>query len=272
MNRQSHIRSVGVVGLGTVGGALVEALSLAGRPVIGYDPYLEVGAPELLSGCSPVFVCVPTPTGEDGELDTSAVWKAVRDVEADLEPGTIVAIKSTVPPGTVEALSLDFPLLVFACVPEFLVAARPLETLTGPDRILVGAETPVAFEVISDVMTMVAPGAPILWLRPIEAELAKLASNAMLAAKVAIANELALVCEGFDVAWTDVQAAVGLDRRIGQDHITVSPSRGFGGGCLPKDLDGLIAAARSKGYGVPLLSAIRDFNVLVRRQPPAAGR
>ena len=97
-------------------------------------------------------------------------------------------------------------------------------------------------------MRLIAPEAPILSLTPIEAELAKLSANAMLAAKIAVANDLALVCGRFDVPWSRVQAAVGLDRRIGLDHLSVSKERGFGGACLPKDLDGLVVASRSAGY------------------------
>ena len=260
------MRSVGVVGLGTVGGALLQALETAGIHARGYDPYLEVGVPESLSGCSPVFLCVPTPSGPDGELDTSAVWKAVRDVEADLDDGTIVVVKSTVPPGTSDAMSADFPRFEFASVPEFLVATRPLETLTNPDRVVIGARSAEAFRAIREVMVSVAPTAPVLLMTPKQAELAKLSANAMLAAKVSMANELALICERFGVDWASIQAAVGLDRRIGLDHLTVSAERGFGGGCLPKDLDGLIGAARAGGHPAPLLSALRDFNQWVRSQ------
>lgn len=259
------MRPVGVVGLGTVGGTLLDALERAGIAARGYDPYLEVGAPEELSGCSPVFVCVPTPGGPGGELDTSAVWKAVRDVEACLADGTVIAVKSTVPPGTCEALSADFPRFAFASVPEFLVSARAMETLTRPDRVLIGAESPDVASAIAEVMRRVAPGAPILVLAPTEAELAKLSANAMLAAKVSMANELALICERFGVEWSSIQAAVGLDRRIGPDHLTVMPGRGFSGGCLPKDLDGLIAAAKARGYVTSLLSILSSFNGWIRR-------
>jgi UDPglucose 6-dehydrogenase len=251
---------VGVIGLGTVGGVLLDALSMANVESIGYDPHLDVGAPGSLSGCSPVFVCVPTPAGDDGALDASAVWKAVGDVEADLADRAVVAIKSTVPPGTSDALTDDFPRLEFASVPEFLVSAHPLETLTRPDRVLIGARSAEVFERVRAVMSAVAPGAPVLFLQPREAELAKLAANAMLAAKVSLANELALICERFGVEWTSIQAAVGLDHRIGLDHLTVTPERGFSGGCLPKDLEGLIEAAHESGYASPLLQAVRDFN------------
>ena len=255
---------VGVVGLGVVGGALREALESAGIPVMGYDPYLGEGAPERLAGCVVVFVCVPTPLGSDGELETSAVWKAVRDIETILDDGTIVVVKSTVPPGTSVALATDFPRFEFASVPEFLVAARPLESLTKPDRVMIGAGSVRAAQAVADVMRKVAPGAPILLLSPTEAELAKLFANAMLAAKVSMANELALICDRFGVAWSNVQAAVGLDRRIGPEHLSVTPERGFGGGCLPKDLDGLIAASREAGYAARLLPALSEFNRWVR--------
>jgi UDPglucose 6-dehydrogenase len=258
------MNEIGVVGLGVVGGALKEALEAKGIEVAGYDPYLGVGAPERLSGCSIVFLCVPTPSAPGGEFDATAVWKAVRDIEADLADGTIVAVKSTVPPGTSDALALDFPQLEFASVPEFLVSTRPLESLTKPDRILIGARTARVADAIAETMRGIAPGAPVLVLTPIEAELAKLFANAMLAAKVSMANELALICERFGVAWANVQPAVGMDRRIGPDHLTVTPERGFGGGCFPKDLAGLIAAAGQAGYDAKLLREVSAFNDRVR--------
>lgn len=262
------MRVVGVIGLGTVGGCLRNALEAAGISVFGYDPYKGVGSPEALSDCSLVFVCVPTPPAPMGELDTSDVWKAVRDVEAGLADGTIVAVKSTVPPGTSDALASDFPRFEFASVPEFLVASRPMETLTRPDRVVIGARSVETFGLVAFVMRNVAPAAPILMLSPTEAELTKLCANAMLAAKVSMANELAMVCERFGVEWSNVQAAVGLDRRIGVDHLTVSPERGFGGGCLPKDLDGLIAAARHEGHEPFVLPRLSEFNDRVRGPGP----
>jgi UDPglucose 6-dehydrogenase len=199
-----------------------------------------------------------------GGLDTSAVWKAVWDVEAVLSSGTVVAVKSTVPPGTAHALSTDFPRFVFASVPEFLVASDPLGTLTKPDRVLIGTESDDARRVLAGVMSAIAPGAPQLFLSPMEAELAKLCANAMLAAKISIANELALVCERFGVSWSPVQAAVGLDHRIGGGHLAVTEERGFGGGCLPKDLEGLIAAAREAGHDPTLLVGMSRFNRSIR--------
>ncbi len=217
-----------------------------------------------------VFICVPTPASDDGTLDTVAVWKAVRDVEPSLTDGTIVAVKSTVPPGTSDRLATEFPRLQLASVPEFLVAARPLQTLVSPDRIVVGARTPEAHDTLRDLLVRIAPDAPFVVVSPIEAECIKLSSNAMLAAKVSLANELALVCDAFGVAWNDIKDGVGLDRRIGPDHLSVTAERGFGGTCLPKDLQGLIKAADHAGFRPSILSAISDFNEQIRSLASAA--
>lgn len=260
------MRSVGVVGLGIVGGTVSRAFTEAGIVTRPYDRYLEIGKPEDLAGCAVVFVCVPTPGAEDGAYDLAEVWDAVRTVGAHVETGTVVAVKSTVPPGTCDALAAASPRLEVAVVPEFLVAERPVDTFTRPDRIVIGSRSREAAELLAELLSRVAPTAPVIVLTPTEAELVKLCSNAMLAAKVAMANELSEVCRRFGVAWAQVQEAVGLDRRIGPNHLTVTPERGFGGQCLPKDLDGLIAASNGAGHFPGLLDALAEFNRQVRRE------
>ncbi len=265
------MKPVGIVGLGYVGGTMGEAFAAAGVPTRGYDRYLQVGAAADLADCGVVFLCVPTPPGPDGAHDLTELWSAVRELAPLLEPGCVVTVKSTVAPGTCDRLAGEFPGLEFAMVPEFLVAARPLETFTRPDRIIIGAASDAAGSTLQELLQRVAPFAPVLRVRPIEAELIKLCSNAMLAVKVSFANELAEICERFGVAWSRVQPGVGLDRRIGPDHLLVSPERGFGGACLPKDLDGLIAASRAAGYEPSLLAEMAEFNVRIRREALAEG-
>jgi UDPglucose 6-dehydrogenase len=259
------VNSIGVVGLGVVGGTIASAFESVGVRCRGYDRYLGIGSPETLAECELVFLCVPTPSGLGGEHDLTEVWSAMETVEPVLASGTIVGIKSTVPPGTCDRLALAYPRLRFASVPEFLVASRAMDSFLHPDRIIVGAHVPEVAAAVADCLRLVVPTAPVLFLTPTEAELAKLCANALLAAKVSMANELAEVCRALGVEWARVQGAVGLDRRIGPDHLTVTPERGFGGDCLPKDLDGLIAASRSAGYHAPLLEAVAEFNRQIRR-------
>jgi UDPglucose 6-dehydrogenase len=259
-----EIERIGIVGLGMVGGAVSRAFEDAGTEVCGYDRYLGIGSPDLLADCPVVFLCVPTPNLRDGSFDLSEVWSAVREIEPSLRAGGIVAVKSTVAPGTIDRLAASFPRIEFAGLPEFLLADRPDETFTHPDRVVIGARSPEVASTLVGLMGRVAPEAPTIVVRPIEAELAKLCSNALLAAKVAMANDLSDVCDLYDVAWPRVKALVGIDRRIGPDHLSVTRERGFGGACLPKDLDGLIAAAASEGRPPPLLDAIADFNRRLR--------
>src|SRR5436190_5446490 len=85
---------IGVVGLGVVGGTVARAFAQAGITTCNWDKFLPVGHPEELSGCSVVFLCVPTPRGDDGGHDVSAVWSAVEEIEPHLDETSIVAIKS----------------------------------------------------------------------------------------------------------------------------------------------------------------------------------
>lgn len=265
MDQQCDV-TVGVVGLGVVGETVAAAFAETGVEVRRYDRYLQVGTPEDLQSCDVVFTCVQTPSDVNGSHDLTWVRAAVEEVEPHLRDETIVGIKSTVSPGTCDELAIRWPRLLFVSVPEFLVAARPRETFMRPDRVIIGANSPQVAHVLKKLMARVAPTAPIVALSPTEAELAKLASNAMLAAKVTLANELWGVCRSFGVEWSRVQSAVGLDRRIGPDHMTVIHPFGFGGGCLPKDLDGLIASSEAAGYTPEVLKAIARFNRQITRE------
>ena len=258
--------TIGVVGLGMVGGTVSRAFDRAGVSVRAYDRYLDIGTPERLADCRVVFLCVPTPSFPDGTLDLSEIWSASREIEPALQQDCIVAVKSTVPPGTIDRLTSAMPRIEFASLPEFLVATNPDETFTHPERVVVGTRSPKIAATLGGLMGRVAPEAPIIVVDPIEAELAKLCSNVLLASKVAMANQLSEVCEQYDVSWPRVKGVVGLDRRIGPDHLSVSAERGFGGACLPKDLDGLIAAATSAGRAPHLLRAIADFNRRIRAE------
>nr|MDQ3957307.1 hypothetical protein [Actinomycetota bacterium] len=169
---------------------------------------------------------------------------------------------------TCEALSAAFPDLELVTVPSFIVSDGPRETVTDPDRIVVGTTSPEAAQTVTAIMSKVAPGALLLVLPPLEAELVKLCSNVMLAAKVAVANELAGVCAAFDSSWERIQAAVGLDRRIGRDHLGVTEEKGFEG-ALARDLDGLVAAAASAGYAPAILQEMARFNRRVRSEARA---
>jgi UDPglucose 6-dehydrogenase len=145
-----------------------------------------------------------------------------------------------------------------------LVEADPIGSMRKADRIVVGAGITKS-RVLQNIMQKVTPGAPVAVVSPEEAVMVKLASNGLLAAKVAIANELSEICELYGVDWDNVRGAVGLDRRIGPDHLHVTEERGYGGSCFPKDVQGLIGAAKDKGGRAAAFEVIQSTNEQRRR-------
>ncbi|HSX21331.1 MAG TPA: hypothetical protein VLE97_00995 [Gaiellaceae bacterium] len=262
--------TVGVVGLGVVGGTLRDAFERREIATVGYDPYLGIGARSDLLACGIVFVCVSTPAPSSGGYDLAEVWAASETIAAHASAGTIVAIRSTVAPGTTDRLQIRFPDLRFASVPEFLVAENPAGSFQHADRIVIGTSQQDVYEALAELLMVVIHTSRVLHVMPVEAELIKVCSGALLAAKVAMANELFEVCTRYGVDWRVVQQGVGMDRRIGPSHLTVTDERGFGGACLPKDLDGLITAARLAGYEPTLLARVAGFNRSIRKAPRRA--
>ena len=252
---------VGIVGAGVVGGTMAQILRES--PVFDvrvYDPHKGYDDAGALNESDLVFVSVWTPMVGD-KLDESALWEAVDTVDQEVATDMIV-VRSTVLPGTMTELIGRYPDQQFAFVPEFLTEEDPYGTSRSPDRIVVGMEDDYfnAVPQLVEVMEHIAPGAPMVWTNPEAAVLVKLASNAMLAAKVALANEMALICDAYGETWDEVRSMIGLDRRIGPAHMRVTERLGYGGSCFPKDMRGLIYAARAEGVEPMILEEIERAN------------
>ncbi|CRZ15693.1 UDP-glucose dehydrogenase family protein [Mycolicibacterium neworleansense] len=271
---------VGVVGAGYVG--LTTAVCLAerrndtvcvdidgdrvARLATGDTPVDEPGLAELLraglnSGTlrfsgdytaladrDVVFVCVPTPSAIDGSADLSAVDAAVEKLAGILEPGAVLAVKSTVPVGTTRRLTerLCGRQVRTVSNPEFLRESHAVYDFRNPDRILIGADDGAAADTVEQLYDAGAGAA--LRMSPESAELAKYASNAFLAVKVSYANSLAQLCARLGADIGDVTRCMGADIRIGRHFL--QPGPGWGGSCLPKDTAALLHTGH--GYGVEL--------------------
>jgi UDPglucose 6-dehydrogenase/GDP-mannose 6-dehydrogenase len=256
---------------------------------------------DALAGSRVSILAVGTPT-RAGAIDLAALLAAAREVGAELPrlPAPhVVAVKSTVVPGTTlgpvrEALERASGLRLggfgLCANPEFLREGSALSDFREPDRILVGAADPAAERALRELYAPFA--APLLVTRPAEAELAKYASNALLATLVSFSNEIARLCEALpDLDVEAVLGAVHLDRRLSPreggrrlapgvlDYLRAGA--GFGGSCLPKDLDALRGLAAERGLCVPLLDAAARVNrerprevvaILEQELGPLAGR
>lgn len=205
-----------------------------------------------------VFVCVPTPSADDGEADLSAVVSAVDTLAGVLSESAVIAVKSTVPVGTTRRLArrLDGRGISVVASPEFLRESHAVYDFRNPDRVVIGADDARDAQLMSRVYGAGAQRTFVM--SPESAELAKYASNAFLAVKLSYANSLAQLCArtGADIA--DVTRCMGADVRIGAHFL--QPGPGWGGSCLPKDTAALVHAGRRAGVGLAEVSAARETN------------
>ena len=204
-----------------------------------------------------VFIAVGTPArAGHGDADLSFVYMAAKEIAPHLAEGAVVAVKSTVPVGTGDAVDKIIGSVrrrgsySVASNPEFLREGAAIPDFLKPDRVVIGVEDMHAQTVLMQLYRDVfAPhDVPVVVTRRRTSELIKYAANAFLATKITFMNELADLCElaGSDIS--DLALGIGLDRRIGSSFLNAGP--GYGGSCFPKDTLALLRTAQD--YGVAL--------------------
>jgi UDPglucose 6-dehydrogenase len=210
---------------------------------------------EAVHGAEAVFIAVGTPTRRgDGHADLSYVYAAAEQVAHVLAGYTVIVTKSTVPVGTsrriaeiVRAVRSDLEFDV-ASNPEFLREGNAIGDFMRPDRVVIGAESDRARDVLRQLYRpLYLIEAPIVFTGIETAELTKYAANAFLAMKVTFINEMADLCERVGADVHDVARGIGLDGRIGRKFL--HPGPGYGGSCFPKDTLALMRTAQD--YGSP---------------------
>jgi UDPglucose 6-dehydrogenase len=250
---------VGIVGAGAVGLAIAKLFPDA----VLYDEPKKVGARTEINRCDVVFVCVPTPRAEDGSCDTSIV----EDVVSWLDVDTIV-LRSTVAVGTTRRLAEKYAKsIVFQ--PEYGPAEtpdHPFNDLRNVRWAVLGGDPTATRKVSRLWQSVYSADFVIRQTTPEAAELCKYMENAFLAMKVTFCNEFFEIARRFGIDYDDLRELWLLDPRIGRSHTWVfSDKRGFGGRCLPKDLDAVIAVAEVTGYDAALLREVARSNARIRR-------
>lgn len=213
-----------------------------------------------------VFIAVGTPSQDDGGTDLRYVFDAARDVAKHLQDYTVVVQKSTAPAGTARKMAAiiqenkprgaEFDIV---SNPEFLREGSAVGDFMRPDRVVVGAETDRARNVMKQVYRpLYLLETPIVSTTLESAEMIKYASNSFLATKISFINEMARICELVGANVDEVARGMGLDGRIGRKFLHAGI--GYGGSCLPKDVSSLIHVAREHGFDAPLVSAAHAIN------------
>jgi UDPglucose 6-dehydrogenase len=210
-----------------------------------------------------LIVAVGTPSQKNGDTDLEAIKSVYKEISLNLKTHKTIITKSTVPPGTNEYLQqflissgVDHKLFDIVSNPEFLREGSAVYDSLHPDKIVIGSNSPRAIKISKKIYEKI--NAPFIETSLTGAELMKYASNAFLATKISFINEFSLICDKYDVDITDVAASLGLDARIGPYFL--QPGLGYGGSCLPKDLNALAHAAKRKQISINLLNAVKKVN------------
>ena len=215
-----------------------------------------------------IFIAVGTPPLSSGDADLTGVENVARSVARSLTGYRLIVEKSTVPVETggwiqrtlAESITRKIPFDV-ASNPEFLREGTAVNDFLHPDRIVIGAESKKAIDLLKELYRPFHSSIVVTDIA--SAELIKHASNAFLAMKISFINSIANLCERVGADVERVAQGVGLDRRIGPAFLDAG--LGYGGFCLPKDIDAFIRIAEKLGYDYKLLKAVKEVNEDQRR-------
>jgi UDPglucose 6-dehydrogenase len=288
------VYSITVVGTGYVGLVTGACLADFGNRVTCVDtdankierlralelPFFEPGLPDLvgrnvqegrlrfesdlvtaLADAEVVFITVGTPPKADGSADIRAIYQVADVIAGHLDGYQLIVQKSTAPVGTARHLQgyiakraprgAKFDV---ASNPEFLRQGAAIETFMRTDRVVIGAETKRAADVLKKIYApLFLIETPTVVTTLESAELIKYASNCFLATKISFINEIANLCEALGADVQAVARGLGMDRRIGAKFLHAGP--GYGGSCFPKDTLALSAMGRQVGVATGVVDA-----------------
>ena len=291
-------RNVVVMGLGYVGCVSAACLAEVGHSVLGVDrdtnkmeavrkaqsPFFEAGLQSLiqnnvaagrlkaapldeqaLDAADVVMLCVGTPSQPNGNIDLSHLSRVCRDISALLRPRTkrlIVAVRSTVFPGTCESLleeafaqSKDVEIV---SNPEFLREGTAVKDFMEPSLLVVGGSSDEAAREVADLYAGLPGEVSIVSLRT--AEMIKYTCNAFHALKIGFANEIGSLATSLGVDPDQVMATMCRDTKLNISPAYLKPGFAFGGSCLPKDLRALTFRASRLDLKLPLLESLLHSN------------
>lgn len=250
---------VGIIGRGTVGKAVYEGLAYIGHEMSFFDPAYDGSKLEDVLGADVVFISVPTNQAANGDCDTSIVDAVIGELDVAKYPG-LVAIKSTVVPGTCERLSKQYSNLRICSVPEFLRAKHALSDFTdNHDLLIIGSNEPRDFAVIKAAHGNYPKN--VACVNPTEAEIVKYFNNVHHAMSIIFANVTYEVCKKLDANYMNVYNAITKRECFNSAYLMANENmRGFGGHCLPKDTSAWNNLIKNLGLDFTLIDAVINDN------------
>jgi len=256
--------------------AIVESTRKAGRITFTSDVAAAVRDGNV------IFICVGTPPLENGDADLSAIDRVARLIASESTASKLVIEKSTVPVQTGQQLKQQLSVygrtagvkFSVASNPEFLREGTAVGDFLHPDRIVIGVDNGEAEQQLREIYRPIleqsfsckvhagkcppAPRPPLVVTTINSAELIKHASNSFLAVKISYANAIAELCERMGANVQEVTRAMGMDPRIGPQFLNAGI--GFGGFCLPKDIQAFIRLGEKAGADFSMLKEVERLN------------
>jgi len=260
---------IGIVGHGFVGKATDWGFSKNTNKFI-VDPKNGTNIDQLAEfNPELIFVCVPTPMGENGIQDSSIIEAVVQELATKCRE-SIIVIKSTVLPSILEKIGKANTKIIYN--PEFLREKHANEDFMNSEMIIFGGDKDTASKVSKFYLDhSKCKSAQHIFLDISSATLVKYSINTFLATKVLFFNEIHDVFNKFknNDDWETFIQAISLDKRIGKSHMNVpghDGKRGFGGACFPKDTLALVKYAEDIGIELGVLKAVINKNNIIRGQ------
>ncbi len=213
-----------------------------------------------------IFLALPTPPTEDGSADLKYVLGVANQIGTIISDYKVLVNKSTVPVGTADKVraavsaqtDVEFDVV---SNPEFLREGFAVQDFMKPERIVIGARSDRAIEVMRRLYKpFVMSGNPILFMDERSAEVTKYAGNSFLATKISFMNEIANLCELVGADVDNVRRGIGTDTRIGKRFLF--PGVGYGGSCFPKDVSALFKTSQEYNYDFKILDSVMEVNDL----------
>ena len=263
------ISKIGIVGHGFVGQAILFGFSPV-VPVNVYDKNSLVSMntlEETINDSDIIFVSVPTPMRPDGSIDLSIVESVFEDIEAvNKRADNIIVLKSTVVPGTTDALIEKHPTLNIVFNPEFLTERKARFDFLNQSRVVLGGAARHR-QKLAELYNLRFKSPRIIFTDCKTAELIKYFNNVFFAVKVSFANEMKRVCEETGADWDQALAGFVADSRVADSHLHVpgpDGRRGFGGTCFPKDICAFRTYVKSLGLSCNVIDGAWETNIEVR--------
>ncbi len=249
---------IGIIGVGTVGGAIARYFESRGLKPLLYDKYKKLGLPQDVNKADIIFISVPTPFDSRKKRFDD---QYLREAFQLLRGSKIVVIKSTVLPGTTMRFQKLYPKHKILFNPEFLRESSPDRDFRKPDRQIIGY-TPKSKYLAKKVLQLLPRASYQAIMPATAAEVVKYFGNNFLAVKVAFANLMYDLCSKIGVDYNRVAEAVAQDKRIGFSHLDVwhGGYRGYAGKCFPKDIKAMIVFADSLGLDFTIHKAAEKVN------------